>query len=490
MVSSIRVQECNKSPVKPDGEFVLYWMVANRRTSWNLSLERAIEWAADLRKPLVVLEALRCDYPWACSRFHRFILDGMLANDNALTGEDVLYYPYVEPEKGAGKGLIETLARISCVIVTDDFPCFFIPDMLAAVAGRADIKCEKVDSNGLFPMRAADRAFARAYDFRRFLQKNLPLHLGKFINSHPFANVSLPLLSALPPSIEKRWPRATVALLSGDEVPARMPLDHTVKPLTLRGGSETGTQLLRKFVEQKLKKYIELRNEPEKDATSGLSPYLHFGHISAHQIFREIVQAEDWNLSAHLPSANGSRTGWWGMSPPAEAFLDQVVTWRELGFNMCCQNEDYHRFDSLPAWAQKTLEDHTGDVREYVYSLGDFEGAGTHDELWNAAQRQLIYEGRIHNYLRMLWGKKILEWSESPQAALATMIELNNKYAIDGRNPNSYSGIFWTLGRYDRAWGPERPIFGKIRYMSSDNTARKFRVRTYLKTYAQEQAVT
>jgi deoxyribodipyrimidine photo-lyase len=160
------------------------------------------------------------------------------------------------------------------------------------------------------------------------------------------------------------------------------------------------------------------------------------------------------------------------------------VTWRELGYNMCTRRDDFDRYESLPDWARETLADHAADDRDYVYSLEQFESAQTHDRLWNAAQTQLAQEGRLHNYLRMLWGKKILEWTAAPQDALAVMIELNNKYALDGRDPNSYSGIFWVLGRYDRAWGPERPIFGKIRYMSSENTARKLRVKEYLERYA------
>jgi deoxyribodipyrimidine photo-lyase len=172
------------------------------------------------------------------------------------------------------------------------------------------------------------------------------------------------------------------------------------------------------------------------------------------------------------------------MNEAAEAFLDELITWREVGYNMCSHTGDYDQYESLPGWALKTLRDHEKDRRPYLYGLEDFEQGKTHDALWNAAQMQLAREGWIHNYIRMLWGKKILEWSATPKEALKIMIELNNKYALDGRDPNSYSGIMWVLGRYDRPWGPERSIFGKVRYMSSENTARKVRVADYMSRYA------
>ena len=175
--------------------------------------------------------------------------------------------------------------------------------------------------------------------------------------------------------------------------------------------------------------------------------------------------------------------GFWNAGPAAEAFLDQLCTWREIGFNMCQREPNYDRYESLPAWARKTLADHEADPRPKLYSFEELEQGRTYDQLWNAAQMQLVREGRIHNYLRMVWGKRFLEWTPNAQVALEWMLELNNKYALDGRDPNSYSGIFWVLGRYDRAWGPERPIFGKIRYMTSENTAKKVKVKEYVKLF-------
>jgi deoxyribodipyrimidine photo-lyase len=172
------------------------------------------------------------------------------------------------------------------------------------------------------------------------------------------------------------------------------------------------------------------------------------------------------------------------MSPAAEKFLDEAVTWREVGYNMAFHHPDSDRYESLPAWVLRTLGEHEADPRPHLYSLEDFEAARTHDDLWNAAQTQLVQEGRIHNYLRMLWGKKVLHWSRTPREALAALVQLNNKYALDGRDPNSYTGIFWCLGRYDRPWAPERPVFGSVRYMSSESARKKLRLDRYLSRYA------
>ncbi|HSH74955.1 MAG TPA: hypothetical protein VLA09_04710, partial [Longimicrobiales bacterium] len=173
-----------------------------------------------------------------------------------------------------------------------------------------------------------------------------------------------------------------------------------------------------------------------------------------------------------------------GMSGSAEAFLDQLVTWRELGYGFCAHELAYDRYETLPEWARATLEAHAGDAREHIYPLEQLAAAETDDELWNAAQRQLVHEGVIHNYLRMLWGKRIIEWTRHPREALEVMIELNNRYALDGRDPNSYSGICWVLGRFDRGW-PERPIFGKVRSMSSAATRRKVRLDEYLRRWGE-----
>ncbi len=479
-VPAERISLANAVPVRPGGDFVLYWMTAARRTTWSFALDHAIARARALARPLLVLEALRCDYPWASDRFHAFVLAGMQANAARFAAAGVAYHPYVEPDRGAGKGQLAALAARACLVVTDDYPCFFLPRMQAAAAALP-VCVERVDGNGIIPLRATEIVFPTAYAFRRFIQKRCREHLESRPRADPLARLELPH-APVPKDILARWPAAAPELLAGDPAAlARLPIDHAVAPCG-SGGSQAAGRALRRFLADGLANYGE-RNDPTAAITSGLSPYLHFGHIGAHEVLAAVLRREDWSPARLAPTASGGREGWWGVSPVAEGFLDQLVTWRELGFNMCHHRPDFAEYESLPPWARKTLADHADDPRDPLYTPAQLEAAATHDPLWNAAQRQLMREGTIHNYMRMLWGKKILEWSATPQAALELLTHLNNKYALDGRDPNSYSGIAWVLGRYDRPWGPERPVYGKIRYMSSDNTARKLRVGEYLARY-------
>jgi deoxyribodipyrimidine photo-lyase len=482
-----RIFLLNEAPINPEGRFVLYWMIAYRRARWNFGLERAACCAQELGKPLLVLEALSCDYPWASDRLHSFILDGMWDNQSQFRRTPALYFPFVERFKNEGKGLVRELASRSCIVITDEYPSFFLSRTTRSVAKDLPIRMEAIDSNGLLPMGITDKVFLTAHSFRRFLQRQLPYFLNQFPKKNPLSSISIPMLDGLPPEISTKWAMAPRALLNASsESLGSLPINHTVKPVETRGGPRAARNKLMDFLQTKLDRYHVDRNHPDEDATSGLSPYLHFGHISVHEIFSELKETEQWSQERLSSKPSGQREGWWGMSDGGEAFLDQLVTWRELGFNMCAKRDDYDQFDSLPDWVLKELTAHEKDERQYVYSLEEFESARTHDSIWNAAQRQLLFEGSIHNYLRMLWGKKILEWTSSPQKALEVMIELNNKYALDGRDPNSYTGIFWVLGRYDRPFGPPRPVLGKIRYMSSRSTLRKLRIADYMRRFSPE----
>ena len=479
-VPSERVRRLNDAPLRPERDHVLYWMVAARRTSWSFALDRAIELARELGKPLLVLEALRVAYPYASDRLHRFVLQGMAENARAFERAGVRHLAYVEPKAGDGSGLLESLAARACAVVTDDFPTFFIPQMLRAAAQKLDVQLEAVDGNGLYPMRATPRVFPTAFAFRRHLQRELPLHF-EFPKANPLARLKLPPHPGLPKKLLQRWPNADARLLAGDV--SKLPIDHRVPPVSLEGGTTPARKRLRAFLRDGLERYAEGHSHPDDDASSGLSPWLHFGHLSPHEVFDSLARECDWQLGK-LGRVTGKRAGFWNMGANADAFLDELVTWRELGLNFAAHRDDYAEFEALPVWAQKTLAKHAHDKREVVYDRAKLESAETSDPIWNAAQRQLLRDGVIHNYLRMLWGKRVLGWTRDPREAAQILIELNDRWALDGRDANSYSGIFWVFGRYDRPWGPERPVFGTVRYMSSANTVRKLRMKRWLARYS------
>jgi deoxyribodipyrimidine photo-lyase len=425
-VPEIRIRKANEAALRSSGKYVLYWMIANRRLRYNFALDRALEHCRDLGKPLVIFEALRTGYQWASDRIHRFVWEGMAENARYCVEHGVTHFPYLEPQEGAGKGLLQALAQEACVVVTDEFPCFFLPRMVASAAKQVGLLLEEVDSNGLLPLRATQQVMQQAFDFRRFLQKELPKHLGHFPQNEPLTKRKLGERAQLAEKSLAKWGMATEKLLRGDtHALGRLPIDHGMKPVTGKGGHAAARAKMREFFGTKFALYLEHRNEPEMDVASGFSPYLHFGHISAHEIFAELAKREKWKPEKLAVRGNGSREGCWNMSATAESFLDELVTWRELGYNFAAHRTDYDRYESLPEWAQKTLKEHVKDEREAICGVEEFEAAKTHDALWNAAQRQLVREGRIHNYLRMLWGKKILEWSRTPEEAAHRMIHLN-----------------------------------------------------------------
>lgn len=482
-VPAARIRTATPEPIQSHGKFVLYWMTAFRRLHSNFALQRAVELAVELQRPLLIFEAVRVSYPWASDRFHQFIIDGMQDNASQVASSNAGYLAYVEPRRGDGHALAQTLAEQACAVVTDDFPCFFYPDMYRRIVHQWRSYVELVDSNGILPIHAADRTFTVAHSYRRYMQKAIAAEAPVFPIDNPLDHPKLPPWKGKAASLAPRWKFLTSTELGRVDLNA-LPIDHSVGPTGERGGRVAALQCLERFVSKRLDSYAEDRNEPEVQGSSNLSSYLHFGHVSPHEVFRAVTQTvPKWSLEK-IGKPNGKMTGFWKLNEDTEAFMDQLMTWREIGFNMCAREPNYDRYESLPAWAQTTLAEHASDPRPKVYSLEQFDRAETYDTLWNAAQTQLVREGRIHNYLRMLWGKKILHWSESPQAALEIMIHLNNKYALDGRDPNSYSGIFWVLGRYDRAWGPERPVFGKIRYMTSESTRSKYSVKAYIQKYS------
>jgi deoxyribodipyrimidine photo-lyase len=242
-------------------------------------------------------------------------------------------------------------------------------------------------------------------------------------------------------------------------------VDRTVSEVDwIEPGENAAQRILREFIEKKLGLYHEERNDPTEDGQSNLSPHLHFGHISSQRIALEVTKHDADRESQ-------------------EAFLEELIVRRELSDNFCFYNNDYDNFEGFPDWAKKTLHDHRKDPREYIYSLEDFKHANTHDQLWNAAQREMVRRGKMHGYMRMYWGKKIMEWTSSPEEAMRIAIYLNDRYELDGRETNGYAGIAWCIGGvHDRAW-PKRPIFGKIRYMSYGGCKSKFDVMAYIERH-------
>jgi deoxyribodipyrimidine photo-lyase len=403
----------------------------------------------------------------------------MQANALAAARLGLSYWPWVERRPGEGRGLLAGLAARAALVVTDDFPCFIVPEQTDALAARAPVAVIAVDSNSVVPLSRLGptvsaaahlrprihRAFGAAWEHRAAAPPRIPAVATRVV-APPFEPAALADLDALVETL---------------------PVDRSVPPVVgAPGGAPAARRRLADFIAHRLRGTAEGRSHPAPPAEahqSGLGPYLHFGHIAMEEVVEQILASTgDWSAAVLDPRAVGRRAGFFCRDPDINSFLDEALTWRDLGLHWHrARRADTARLETaLPAWARATLGAHAGDRRAYVYSREEWEAGATHDPLWNAAQRQLVATGTIHNYLRMLWGKKVLEWSRTPEEAYATLVHLNNKYALDGRDPNSYTGILWCFGLFDRPWAPERPVLGRVRYMSSENTARKFRLGPYL----------
>ena len=492
-INSYRKFVRNKADWNRDGDYLVYWMQASRRVEYNFALEYAVAVANQLQKPLLIYEGLNVDYPWACDRFHHFILEGMREHRDYFTQQDkkgVSYVPYVESDKGQGKGLIYALAEKACGIITDEYPVFIIREHNERVAKKLSIPFITIDTNGIIPLGITDKDPYSAYLFRKIMQKYVVDALSHPPMERPLDNLKDWGEFSLPEGFEERYKFDQQHLDGLDEFVSSLPIDHEVDKVDKIGTRAEAIDRMNHFVEFKLSRYEEDRNHPDRQGGSGLSPWLHFGKISSFEIVNKVLSKQPMNWSIDDSEPNGGKnSGFFRGHSYVESFLDELITWREVGFQYAHHRPDYDRFESLPDWAKKTMNEHDQDPREYVYSLEELAHSKTHDPIWNAAQTELRSQGVMHNYLRMLWGKKIIEWTGSHKQALDVLIELNNRYALDGRDPNSYSGIFWCLGRFDRAW-QERSIFGKLRYMSSDSTSKKIKLKQYLTTYGSIRSTT
>ena len=496
-ISSERIEVLNECDIAEGGEYVLYWMVAARRLHFNASLQRAVELAEELGKPLLVFEAISTRHEFASDRIITFMVQGMVENIQQFEFHRIRYIPWVSTPLQSGNHLLQNLALRACAVITDSFPTYHPRYVIEKMQSKLNIRFEAVDGNGVLPMSSGNDAFSTAHAFRRHVHDvfvdswielpvecPIPNNHDLWMDDELFDSIVESSGIELTP-LEWLW-RVAEGGTIGRTALSVLDIDHDVKPpQSIRGGRSNALLCLTPFMADGLERYHTDRNSFVNPAVSGLSPWFHFGHLSTIEVVYRILERQRWDPTSVDPSRRGSRSGWWGLSEPIESFLDQIITWRELGFNFAYYRDDHTSISSIPDWARKSLEIHRNDTR-LPYTFEQLESAETEDELWNAAQRQLTRVGVIHNYLRMLWGKRILEWAPSPELAAEWMIQLNDRWALDGRDPNSYTGIFWVLGRHDRAWGPERPIFGKVRYMSSANTARKLKVDSYLNRWAKD----
>lgn len=423
-----------------------------KRSYDNHALKFAIEKANELDLPLVVYEGLKFYYPWASDRLHTFILEGVEEKRKEFKKLGITYLFYLQKVDRSPKQTVKKIANDAALIVTDDYPCFIIPEHNRAIAEKANIPVYAVDSNGIIPLSKFEKENYAAYTIRPRIKRMLgeyfvPFEEAKVKNKKTDIKVDCPDTEVTAENIAK--------LVSQCEI------DHDVKPSPIyHGGTKNGRTRLKKFVTEILPKYDVTRNKPEIDGSSRLSSYLHFGFLSALEVALAVRDSDAPEESK-------------------DAYLEELIVRRELSFNFTRFNENYGSLESLPDWVQETMRDHIDDERKEIYSIDQLENCETSDELWNAIQREMNETGEVHNYVRMLWGKLVIGWSKTYEEAFQNLEHLNNKYCLDGRDPNSYAGILWIFGKHDRPW-MEREVFGKMRYMTSNSTGRKFDSKKYI----------
>ena len=423
---------------------VIYWMSRDQRINDNWALLFAQQLALEKNRSLAVVFNLLPKFLDATMRQYDFMLNGLIEIQRVLKKFNIPFFLLTgKPADEISKFVKEVKGSI---LVSDFDPLKIKRKWKNEVSKKIDIPFYEVDAHNIVPcFYVSQKQEFGAYTIRPKIHKNLPGFLDDY-----------PKLKKM-----KRSDNLSSDSIDWESVYNSLKVDEKVKPVNwLKPGEAAAHKTLKKFIEKNLDNYDNLRNDPNANALSNLSPYLHFGQISAQRIAL-IVNG----LDNH---------------PNAESFLEELIVRRELSDNFCYYNSNYDSFKGFPDWAKKTLNDHRKDEREFVYSLKKFGGGETHEDLWNAAQKEMINTGKMHGYMRMYWAKKILEWSKSPEEALKIAIHLNDKYELDGRDPNGYTGCAWAIGGlHDRAWA-ERPVYGKIRYMNRNGAKRKFDIDEYI----------
>ncbi|MFA7229210.1 MAG: deoxyribodipyrimidine photo-lyase [Melioribacteraceae bacterium] len=426
---------------------VVYWMQRDQRAHDNWALIYAQQMAIQNNVPLITVFNLVPDFLDAAIRQYDFMLKGLEETESELIKCNISLRLLTGD---SGENIPKFVDEINAEILISDFnPLKIVRRWKKSVAGKISIPFHEVDAHNIVPsLLASDKTDFGAYTIRPKIERLLP----EFMDEYP-ALKKMKSGNLIAPKIN--WKEIRNELKINFEVP---------QVGWIRPGENSAHKFLKDFIIKKLPGYNEKRNDPNENATSGLSPYLHFGHLSAQRAALMVQQAADDSESKN-------------------AFLEELIIRRELSDNFCYFNVKYDSCDGFPDWAKKSLDLHRKDKREFIYSKREFENAETHDELWNAAQTEMVCRGKMHGYMRMYWAKKIYEWSPSPEDAMKTAIYLNDKYELDGRDPNGYAGIAWSIGGvHDRAWF-ERPVYGKIRYMNANGCAKKFDVKKYISSH-------
>jgi deoxyribodipyrimidine photo-lyase len=443
MIQKERIKALNKKEVKK-GAYVFYWMQASQRTEYNHALEYAISKGNELRQPVIVFFGITDHFPEANERHYAFMLGGLREVEQSLEKRGIqMVILHQSPEMGAVQ-----LAKKAALAVVDRGYLKIQKQWRNDAARQMDCPLIQVESDVIVPVEeTSPKEEYAAATIRSKIHKKLNYFLVPVKQTDPAVDsLSLDFDSFDIHDVGKAL--------------SKLRIDRSVKEVdSFQGGTKEALRHLEVFLEGKLDRFPELRNDPTLDYLSQMSPYLHFGQISPLFIALQVKKTK---------------------SPGIEAYLEELIVRRELSMNFVFYNDRYDSFDGLPEWARKSLRSHRKDKRQYLYHLEDLEQAKTHDPYWNAAQREMVVKGKMHGYMRMYWGKKIIEWSKTPEEGFHAALYLNNKYELDGRDPNGFTGVAWCLGKHDRPWG-ERPIFGNVRYMNDKGLKRKFDADEYVR---------
>jgi deoxyribodipyrimidine photo-lyase len=439
-----RIQVLNDNDIRP-GSYVLYWMQQSQRAVYNHALEYAVGAANDLHLPVRVVFGLMDNYPDANLRHYTFMLEGLQDVRRDLTKRGIAFAVY----HGNPDDVALACADDAALIVCDRGYLRHQRAWRTRVAGNVHCRFIQVESDVIVPVETAS---GKAEYAARTIRPRLLKQFSHF----------LALPSPVEPQVAMYDPDDKgLSLDSVSDVCTSLQLDANVPPVNdiFTGGTSHAEKIFSDFLVHSFDSYARNRNQPQTDDVSYMAMYLHFGQVSPVWLAREALK--------HAPSEN------------ADVFIEQLLVRRELAVNFVYYTDNYDSYDILPSWARTTLETHAVDQRKYMYTPEQLENAEIHDPYWNAAMREMKYTGYMHNYMRMYWGKKILEWIPSPPVAFDLLLKLNNKYFLDGRDPNSYAGVAWVFGQHDRAW-PQKPVFGKVRSMKATGLERKCDINAYV----------